>query len=366
MRRYCADRRSMAPPPTVEMPYGFAPMLGIDGFFVKSAPVAGTAPPVSPPVVESLPPPKVARAEPPPRPSPVPPARNEPVQEFPTKESPATSPPLPQAAIQPPAQVTPPPAPPLAKAPPATAPPVATPGGAVVPKIINRPDAAPAQSSEPPPAAVVSKPPPAPEPKTESRPAAAQNNPVPPEPAVTPPSGGEDAPLTVSLLSVAQSPTAAVVAGGGLAALLLAAFALARRRERVATARPREFASVSLGGKRGGGSLVARPGAPFRRASAAAPMPPPAPAPAMGSASPVALGDRIPQTRAEAMQVLGMGVTPDANEMAMKKIVDGLRLSWHPDLAKDEGDRQLREFRLKQINTAWDLIRGKRMERLDS
>ncbi len=66
------------------------------------------------------------------------------------------------------------------------------------------------------------------------------------------------------------------------------------------------------------------------------------------------------------MQILGMGVSPDASETAMKKVVDGLRLSWHPDLAKDEVDRQLREFRVKQINTAWDLIQGKRMQRLDS
>ena len=64
--------------------------------------------------------------------------------------------------------------------------------------------------------------------------------------------------------------------------------------------------------------------------------------------------------------MLGMGVSPDATEMAMKKIVDGLRQSWHPDFAKDEADRQLREFRLKQINAAWELIQGKRLERLDS
>lgn len=64
--------------------------------------------------------------------------------------------------------------------------------------------------------------------------------------------------------------------------------------------------------------------------------------------------------------MLGMGVSRDATEAAMKKIVDGLRLSWHPDLAKDEADRQLREYRLKQINAAWDLIQGKRLERLDS
>ena len=50
--------------------------------------------------------------------------------------------------------------------------------------------------------------------------------------------------------------------------------------------------------------------------------------------------------------MLGMGVSRDATETAMKKIVDGLRLSWHPDLAKDEADRQFREYRLKQINAA--------------
>ena len=76
--------------------------------------------------------------------------------------------------------------------------------------------------------------------------------------------------------------------------------------------------------------------------------------------------DRIPQTRAEAIHILGMGVMPDTSQAAMKKLVDGLRLSWHPDLAKDETDRHLREFRIKQINTAWDLIQGRRMERLDS
>ncbi len=64
--------------------------------------------------------------------------------------------------------------------------------------------------------------------------------------------------------------------------------------------------------------------------------------------------------------MLGMGVSPDTTETAMKKIVDGLRQSWHPDLAKSEIDRQLREFRVKQINAAWDLIQGKRLERLDS
>ena len=71
-------------------------------------------------------------------------------------------------------------------------------------------------------------------------------------------------------------------------------------------------------------------------------------------------GNAIPETRAEALEILGMGVTPDANDAAIKKIVDGLRLSWHPDLARDEADRQLRELRLKQINVAWEIIQGRR------
>jgi DnaJ-class molecular chaperone len=57
-----------------------------------------------------------------------------------------------------------------------------------------------------------------------------------------------------------------------------------------------------------------------------------------------------------------MGVAPEASEAALKKIVDGLRLSWHPDYAKDLADRQLRELRLKQVNAAWEIIAGKRAQ----
>ena len=71
-------------------------------------------------------------------------------------------------------------------------------------------------------------------------------------------------------------------------------------------------------------------------------------------------GDRIPRTRDEALQVLGMGVTPDANIAAIKKIVDGLRASWHPDHASGQDDRQMRKLRMKQINAAWEIIAGKR------
>ena len=55
-----------------------------------------------------------------------------------------------------------------------------------------------------------------------------------------------------------------------------------------------------------------------------------------------------------------MGVTPDATQAAIKRIVDGLRLNWHPDYARDDADRQLRELRLKQINAAWEILNGTR------
>lgn len=68
--------------------------------------------------------------------------------------------------------------------------------------------------------------------------------------------------------------------------------------------------------------------------------------------------DMIPQTRDDALHILGMGVTSRASLTAMKKIVDGLRLSWHPDQATDDADRAIRELRIRQINSAWDLISG--------
>lgn len=70
----------------------------------------------------------------------------------------------------------------------------------------------------------------------------------------------------------------------------------------------------------------------------------------------------VPATLAEAQQVLGMGISDTASEAAIKKIVDGLRQSWHPDHANSEIDREEREVRSKQINAAWDIIRGKRAE----
>jgi hypothetical protein len=372
MRRYCADRRAMAPPPIVEMPAGFAPLLGIEGIFVKSTgPSASPPPPLPPPVASAPPalPPKVARNEPPPparaEPTPLPAARPEP-----PSDTPAPSAPPPKVAVQSSPQTAP--AAPAVKAPPAptpaAAPPIAVPSGPVIPKIINRPESATTEVAEQKRTTPTRAAPPATEiPKS-------TGNPIPSSGEIQPPSGSigrDDTTLTVSLLSIVRSPTIGIVALGGLALALLAAFALARRRERlVGTPPARDIASVSLEGKRGRSHIVPRPVPTPPRPSAVAPLPsrpppPPAHAPAAQRAAP-AWVDRIPQTRVEALQILGVGVSPDATETAMKKVVDGLRLSWHPDLAKDEADRQLREFRLKQINAAWDLIQGKRLERLDS
>ena len=73
-------------------------------------------------------------------------------------------------------------------------------------------------------------------------------------------------------------------------------------------------------------------------------------------------GDQIPSTRADALQVLGMGVTADANLAAIKKIVDGLRQTWYPDLASDPSEKGIREQRMKQINAAWEILANKRAQ----
>ena len=63
----------------------------------------------------------------------------------------------------------------------------------------------------------------------------------------------------------------------------------------------------------------------------------------------------IPASMHEAYQMLG--INADAAPQVAKKLVDALRMSWHPDFARGEEDRQVREARMKQINAAWDLIK---------
>jgi hypothetical protein len=66
--------------------------------------------------------------------------------------------------------------------------------------------------------------------------------------------------------------------------------------------------------------------------------------------------DRLPSTQNEALQVLG--ATAGTSKDVLKVIVRVLRQKWHPDRAQEE-ERPYRERRLKQINVAWDILRGK-------
>lgn len=68
----------------------------------------------------------------------------------------------------------------------------------------------------------------------------------------------------------------------------------------------------------------------------------------------------LPRDKYEAYEVLG--ANPEASEKIIKRLVDALRATWHPDHAHTEEDRQVREERIKQINVAWDLILDKRVE----
>jgi hypothetical protein len=58
----------------------------------------------------------------------------------------------------------------------------------------------------------------------------------------------------------------------------------------------------------------------------------------------------------EAYRVLGLNA--EAPPAAVKKVVDALRMSWHPDHARSEADRRHREERIKQINAAWDILKS--------
>jgi len=66
----------------------------------------------------------------------------------------------------------------------------------------------------------------------------------------------------------------------------------------------------------------------------------------------------LPKTTSEAYAILG--VNSEVSESVLKKIIDALRMSWHPDHARDDEDRRLREDRIRQINIACDLINQNR------
>ena len=158
-------------------------------------------------------------------------------------------------------------------------------------------------------------------------------------------------------LGKSVSPTLLGLAGVTMLGLLALAFAYRRDQTQPSFGLSRDLAAVSLDGRTGSGALVRSGGS--LTATAPADRPPQSPVPTRIQ-PPANWGDAVPQTREEALQVLGMGVAPQFNETAIKKIVDGLRLSWHPDYASSPQDRELRELRMKQINAAWDIIVGRR------
>jgi hypothetical protein len=164
--------------------------------------------------------------------------------------------------------------------------------------------------------------------------------------------------LAVSLLdTTSTATTSAVGAIAGLMLVLLATFTWQRRRERARLAKlaNREIAAASLDDRYGRTNTALALAAQYRRHVSATEQPD-----RRSWHSPQGWGDRLPTTRAEALELLNVG--PDAKEGAIKKIIDGLRQSWHPDHANSEPDRHLREMRLKQINAAWEIICGKRAE----
>ena len=338
-RRSCAERLAQAPPAVVEMPLGFAPMLGIDAIFVKAAPNIAAGPP--PPPDTAAPPlpkqPGADRAQPE-----APPGR--PTGEAFAKQTPPAAPPPPRLRASPrptprrrrraapsPKTAPPPPEPKAAAPPPA--PPVAE-----GPKSKGAaPDAAPKVAAAPP--------------------APAKKEPAPAKEGAPPPKttgGPEGTPGGPHIFSTLRTTTTGViVAFTGLTLGLLIAFAVARRRERLHHAGMQQRAK---GPPRLGFDDGSEP--PGRWASALKRVP----GANVADAALTAWGDGMPRTRKEAFKVLGVGIAPGANALALKKIVDALRVSWHPDLAKDEPDRQLRELRSKQINAAWELLQGERAE----
>ncbi len=243
-----------------------------------------------------------------------------------------------------------------AAAPPKPIPP--TPPGVVTPTILNAPGAAEAaraaeaaaKSAEAPPATVTPTPeksaPPAPQ--AVEPPVAPAEAPAKTETAIPviglagPSSAGQDSFVFAQWHWIALS-------GGAALLTVLSWFLLMRRNEGYdAGFPPRDFAAVSLDGTSAAGkSLV-----PFSEPGLPSPVLD-APAPATLPVAP-STEIRMPATLSEALQVLGSSA--DARPDVLKKIVEGLRQSWHPDLARSEEDRSYRAQRVAQINVAWDII----------
>lgn len=419
--RACDDRPRRPRDAYVEMPPGFAPMLGLDGVFVPDdariggantrpgpPPVAWKAspqPPVQPPLAVAPPPSPAAPEQSLPRKKPV-------IADQGSRPAPVTS-----AAPQTPVDAAREPLKEARIAVPSTAP---SPGQPNQPPGASRPLPQPSAAS---PGAL---------PPVASRPEILNRQASPPEPGspaaptlATPPIDSQNATaaLATSTAQLAQNSALAqstalaqadretnAVAANPMSSrpakipspgldprlisiLIAATLAISmvgayfwRRRPATPIAppiEPRDFASVSLqiapalGASptaswhdapfdqvpphpntneplEPNGQLAASPGVQLTHAPV-----PPTHAPAVAETQPQ-WPVHVPRTPDDALHILGMGVSPDANLAAIKKIVDGLRLSWHPDLATDDADRAVRELRIRQINAAWDILSSRR------
>lgn len=73
--------------------------------------------------------------------------------------------------------------------------------------------------------------------------------------------------------------------------------------------------------------------------------------------SAIAASTGMPVTRDDALAFLGLST--GASDAVIRKVIEGLRQSWHPDLASDETDRAAREERIKVINAAAAILQRK-------
>ena len=68
----------------------------------------------------------------------------------------------------------------------------------------------------------------------------------------------------------------------------------------------------------------------------------------------------MPKTEQDAYRILNVGSeTPLEN---IRAVVNAYRRVWHPDLARDDVERQLCKPRMQQINVAWDIIQKARAQ----
>ncbi|MFZ4808549.1 MAG: hypothetical protein ACOYLQ_14935 [Hyphomicrobiaceae bacterium] len=376
MRRLCAERRARGEDiaaNTVVFPAGFAPTFGLDAIFVPAPPGTAAVTPGSDPARTGPGAPKGGVSDPrPERPTspkvtagvpagvaPALPAKPAPTRPAGSVDTASVSPSVSAPGPAP----TPPPAPTPAVRPESKAPAEPDSTGtrtlAVVPRILNAPGADTAAAAQPD-NKPEPKPAPAVAPERSAGPAAAANRapgvepaPAPLLPDSTPPAGS----ALAAGFSFDRPGLVVLGLGAGAVVLAVSAFVIfgaARRGPRTATGPvERDLGAVRFDPQHGTASreLIPAP-APTGR-PVTAPAPPGPPPQNQGAGGGVAT---IPQTPQDALRVLGLGLGPDADLIAIKKMVDALRFSWHPDRANDADDRQLREWRIRQINAAWEIL----------